>query len=238
LLLLFTCEACKLRPAHASYCLYLVRDTRPEDLRSEISHLRAELDKFNTRLAPQHTRLGAIQQYLMASSNIVAREKLGGNAPQLSPSASDVSSVQTERSVTLVAESSTPSVEDSEKSSESKLETFQSFKEWLSSFAPKSEGMSQTTLENIAALRTKHPELQSTNKVPASADPQLATQVPTTAFNATSFDVPATTMGSEMRSIRLVITNLHRIGIEGQRKSRSAQMRNFMRRCKSYIRKV
>ncbi|KAH0559956.1 hypothetical protein GP486_003522 [Trichoglossum hirsutum] len=192
-------------------------DTRPEDLRSEISQLRAELDKFNTRSAPQQTRLGAIQQYLMASSNIVERAKLGDNAPQLSRSISDVSSTQTGSSVTPVTESSAPSVGDSEQSSQSKLETFQSFKDWLSSFAPESDGGSRIALENIAALRAKHQELQSADEVPVSADPQLATESPITAFNAASFDVPATATNLETRSIRLVITNLHRLGDQSRR---------------------
>jgi hypothetical protein len=103
----------------------------------------------------------------MTTSNVVERKRLPSRAEdshtlsERQTTLADSESSQTESSTTLVHLSSTLSEESFPDSQENRLETFQSFKEWLSSFAPTGEGGSEPENEkNLAALREAHPALR------------------------------------------------------------------------------
>jgi hypothetical protein len=127
-----------------------------------------EIKKSNSRPKVHSSRMGAVQEYLMTTSNVVDRKRLPSRAEDSRPSSerqttlADSESSQTESSTTLVHLSSTLSEESFPDSQENRLETFQSFKEWLSSFAPTGEGGSEPENEKKFSSTTRSTPSAST----------------------------------------------------------------------------
>jgi hypothetical protein len=106
------------------------------------------------------------------------------------------------------------------------LETFQSFKEWLSIFAPTGEGGSEPENEkNLAALREAHPALRhklATSNFHAdtvadtladSTRHGLPIRVKPDAFDAASFDeqiFDSSNPSNKSKSIRVIVTDLRK----------------------------
>jgi len=159
-------------PSHLSGC----RETSPNDLRKEILDLRSDISKFNTLRDKNASRLSSIQQYLMATSTMVETRKL--RSRELSPSGTSQTDDADHGSQHLVADSattlaltpSTLSQEDLAIQNEEKLETFKSFKDWLSSFARKEEEQDVSDIQkNLENLRLANPELSASGRPDAEA---------------------------------------------------------------------
>lgn len=130
---------------------------------------------MNTRPAPHESRLAAIQQYLMTTTKIVARGGVDFDSssqlasPKTPNSSRDLESATMSSSTTLVPRSSSSSIFDPMDSPKPELNTFQSFQDWLGTFAPNTGESNQQSgasdIEaNIAARRLANAELQGKEK--------------------------------------------------------------------------
>lgn len=142
------------------------RETSPNDLRKEILDLRNDISKFNAARDKNASRLTSIQQYLMATSTMVERTKLRSQGLSTSETSQTEDThngsqhLVVDREATLIPTPSTLSQEDLTIPGEERLETFKSFKDWLSSFASQEEEQDvseiQKNLENLRLANSEH----------------------------------------------------------------------------------
>jgi hypothetical protein len=133
----------------------------------------------------------------MTTSNLIERKRIGsGNTLQPAcletlETNQDSRSTRTGSSTTLIPESPDSSDSQLTQSQEGNLETFQSFQDWLATFAPKGgEGDCKPDIEaNLAALRLANPELQTEGRT--SIPPDFSSlQTPPLKTETTSPETP------------------------------------------------